>query len=59
MGVSKCRLNENIMELKNLVALVLGCGGIGLVTRSAQRGSVYAKVGAALGQGRGRRQSQG
>jgi drug/metabolite transporter (DMT)-like permease len=47
-------LNENIMELKNLVALVLVCGGIWLVTRSAQRGAGYSKAGVAVGaQGRG------
>ncbi|MEX3636404.1 DMT family transporter [Paraburkholderia sp. BR14320] len=47
-------LNENIMELKNLVALVLVCGGIWLVTRSAQQGAGYSKGGVAVGsQGRG------
>ncbi|MGF6260218.1 drug/metabolite transporter (DMT)-like permease [Paraburkholderia youngii] len=47
-------LNENIMELKNLVALVLVCGGIWLVTRSAQRRAGYSKAGIAVGpQGRG------
>ncbi|EEA02405.1 protein of unknown function DUF6 transmembrane [Burkholderia sp. H160] len=45
-------LNENIMELKNLVALVLVCAGIWLVARSAQRGAGYAKADAGLGRGR-------
>ncbi|MBB5442872.1 DMT family transporter [Paraburkholderia sp. WSM4177] len=52
-------LDENIMELKNLVALVVVCGGIWLVTRPAQRSADYSKAGAALGQGRGCRQGQG
>ena len=46
-------LNENIMELKNLVALVLVCAGIWLVTRSARRAAGYSKAGAGLGRGRG------
>ncbi|KXU84897.1 multidrug DMT transporter [Paraburkholderia monticola] len=46
-------LNENIMELKNLVALVFVCAGIWLVTRSAQRATGYSKAGAVLGRGRG------
>ncbi|MEX3786104.1 DMT family transporter [Paraburkholderia sp. BR14374] len=47
-------LNENIMELKNLVALVLVCGGIWLVTRSARRSAGCSKAGVAVGpQGRG------
>lgn len=45
-------LNENIMELKNLVALVLVCGGIWLVTRSGQAGAGYSKAAAVLGRGR-------
>jgi drug/metabolite transporter (DMT)-like permease len=35
-ALSALFLNENIMELKNLVALVLVCGGIWLVTRVPQ-----------------------
>jgi drug/metabolite transporter (DMT)-like permease len=46
-------LNENIMELKNLVALVLVCGGIWLVTRSAGGSAGYSKAGAVLGRDRG------
>ncbi|RZF31823.1 DMT family transporter [Paraburkholderia sp. UYCP14C] len=51
-------LDENIMELKNLVALVLVCAGIWLVTRSARRSAGHARAGAALGQGRGCQQGQ-
>lgn len=42
-GLSAMCLNENIMELKNLVALVLVCGGIWLVTRSPQVRAQYSK----------------
>ncbi|MCC8402876.1 DMT family transporter [Paraburkholderia sp. MMS20-SJTN17] len=46
-------LNENIMELKNLVALMFVCAGIWLVTRSAQSNAAYSNAGAVLGRGRG------
>ncbi|WP_233807786.1 DMT family transporter [Paraburkholderia sp. HP33-1] len=46
-------LNENIMELKNLIALVFVCAGIWLVTRSAHGSAGYSKAGAFLGRGRG------
>ncbi|WP_407945315.1 DMT family transporter [Paraburkholderia antibiotica] len=49
-------LNENIMELKNLVALVLVCGGIWLVTRAPQR-AAYAKPDPAIANARDCRQS--
>jgi drug/metabolite transporter (DMT)-like permease len=52
-------LNENIMELKNLVALVLVCAGIWQVTRAAQQGTGYSKARAVLGPHRNCRQGQG
>ena len=55
-ALSAICLNENIMELKNLVALVLVCGGIWLVTRSAQQRADRSKASAVLGQGRDCRQ---
>ncbi|NIF76877.1 DMT family transporter [Paraburkholderia sp. Cy-641] len=48
-ALSAICLNENIMELKNLLALVLVCSGIWLVTRAPQVRSVYAKTGGARG----------
>ena len=51
--LSAIGLNEDIMELKNLVALVLVCAGIWLVTRPAQRGAGYSKPAGVLGRGRG------
>ncbi|WP_233834446.1 DMT family transporter [Paraburkholderia sp. ZP32-5] len=47
-ALSAICLNENIMELKNLVALVLVCGGIWLVTRSPQARTGNARPGTAL-----------
>jgi drug/metabolite transporter (DMT)-like permease len=49
-------LNENVMESKNLVALILVCCGIWLVTRSPQARNGSAQPRAALA--RGDRQSQ-
>jgi drug/metabolite transporter (DMT)-like permease len=56
-ALSAICLNENIMELKNLVALVLVCGGIWLVTRLPQPRTGHAQPGAALA--RESRQIQG
>jgi drug/metabolite transporter (DMT)-like permease len=42
-ALSAICLNENIMELKNLVALVLVCSGIWLVTRLPQVRARYSK----------------
>jgi drug/metabolite transporter (DMT)-like permease len=52
-------LNENIMELKNLVALVLVCSGIWLVTRSPKVRSRHAKPAVDLTDGPQCRRSHG
>jgi drug/metabolite transporter (DMT)-like permease len=51
-ALSAICLNENIMELKNLVALVLVCCGIWLVTRLPQVRARYSKPAVALTEAR-------
>ncbi|SMG55087.1 DMT family transporter [Paraburkholderia susongensis] len=58
-ALSAICLNENIMELKNLVALVLVCSGIWLVTRSPQVRSGYSKPARTVASAQECRQSQG
>ncbi|HZZ10286.1 MAG TPA: DMT family transporter [Paraburkholderia sp.] len=54
-ALSALCLNENIMELKNLVALVLVCSGIWLVTRSPRASASRPAVTLAATQDCGRR----
>jgi len=56
-ALSAICLNENIMELKNLLALVLVCSGIWLVTRAPQVRAAYAKTGGARGDVQGCQES--
>ena len=58
-ALSAVCLNENIMELKNLVALVLVCSGIWLVTRLPQVRSRYSKPAVTLADARECRRSNG
>lgn len=58
-ALSAICLNENIMELKNLVALVLVCSGIWLVTRVPQMRSRYSKPAATLADAQGCGRSHG
>jgi drug/metabolite transporter (DMT)-like permease len=51
-ALSAICLNENIMELKNLAALVLVCSGIWLVTRAPQVRARLSKTSATLAQTR-------
>ncbi|MCC8393575.1 DMT family transporter [Paraburkholderia sp. MMS20-SJTR3] len=52
-------LSENIMEVKNLFALVLVCCGIWLVTRAPRLRAAHAKPEVAIGNTRACGQSQG
>ena len=58
-ALSAVCLNENIMELKNLVALVLVCSGIWLVTRLPQVRSRYSKPAVTLADAQECRRSNG